>query len=338
MLKYRGKKKLITILLFVIILSGIIFLPVIYSLSVHLSKTDRVNANILLVEGWLPPNEIEMAYNEFQKKGYEYIITTGLKFATDYYMLSENGYLIFYPKRKISLDNEIPSHVIEIDAYSELGGENSARFNVYVNDSLVADFLADKKKRKYAIAWEGKLTDIDSIMVQFTNDGMGDYGDRNLCVKEIIIDRKTKIPYQNNSEYDIGPLDGKRRIVNNLNSNAESARNRLLSMGIDSSLIIAVPGKRVKINRTLTSALAFRDWLKTSDIDIKGINIISMGTHTRRTWMTYNKILHKKYDIGIISLPDYKERFSMKYKVLKTLRETIGIIYYWVILLPYLLS
>lgn len=335
MLKYRGKKTLIIILLFFIILSGIIFLPVIYSLSDHLSKTDRVNANILLVEGWLPPDEIEMAYNEFQKNGYEYIITTGLKSITDYYMLSENGYLIFYPKRKISLDNEIPLHVIEVDGYSELGGENSSQFNVFVNDSLVADFLAGKKKRKYAITWEGKLTDIDSIMVQFVNDGVGDYGDRNLYVKEIIIDHKTKIPHLNNSEYDIGALDGKRRIINNFNSVAESARNRLLSMGIDSSSIIAVPGKRVKINRTLTSALAFRDWLKTSDIDVKGINIISMGTHARRTWMTYNKILHKKYDIGIISLPDYKDRNSRKYKVLKTLRETFGIIYYWFILIPY---
>ena len=87
-------------------------------------------------------------------------------------------------------------------------------------------------------------------------------------------------------------------------SNAEFAKNRLLSMGIDSSLLIAIPGNKVKINRTLTSALAFRDWLKSTNIDIKGINIISMGTHARRTWMTYNKILNEKYKIGIISLPD----------------------------------
>ncbi len=51
--------------------------------------------------------------------------------------------------------------------------------------------------------------------------------------------------------------------------------------------------------------------------------------------MTYNKILHKKYEIGIISLPDYKEDSSRKYKVLKTLRETIGLIYYSIILIPY---
>jgi hypothetical protein len=106
-------------------------------------------------------------------------------------------------------------------------------------------------------------------------------------------------------------------------------------MGIDSSLLIAIPGNKVKINRTLSSALAFRDWLKSTNIDIKGINIISMGTHTRRTWMTYNKILNEKYVIGIISLPDNIHNYSRLSKVLKTIRETLGIIYYWFILLPY---
>ena len=334
MLRYPGGKRLIIIVLLLILLSSIIFLPIIYSLSDHLSKTAKVKANILLVEGWLPRYAIEMAYNEFQNNSYNHIITTGLK-APEYYMAGRNGYLIFYPKRVISADNEIPVHVIEVDAYSELGGENSSRFNVFINDSVVADFKAEKRKRKYEVTWEGDLTEIDSIIVQFVNDEVNEYGNRNLYIKGIIIDKKISIEYQNNSEYDISKLDGKRRIVNNFSSYAQLARSRLLSLGIDSSLVIAIPAKRVKINRTLTSALAFRNWLDSSDIEIKGINIISLGTHARRTWMTYNKILNEKYDIGIISLPDYQGYRSRKYKVLKTLRETIGIIYYWFILIPY---
>jgi hypothetical protein len=96
-----------------------------------------------------------------------------------------------------------------------------------------------------------------------------------------------------------------------------------------------VPAKRVRVNRTLTSALAFRDWIKTENPDINGINIISMGTHARRTWMTYNKILNEKYEIGIISLPDDSSLNSPAKKAFKTVRETLGIIYYWIILLPY---
>ena len=124
-------------------------------------------------------------------------------------MLSENGYLIFYLKNKFSDMNESGPHSIEIDAYSELEGENRAHFNLFINDSLIADFFAEKNKKKYRVDWDGDLREIRTIFIQFTNDGVGDYGDRNLYVKEIIIDHKITIPYLNNSEYDIGALYGK---------------------------------------------------------------------------------------------------------------------------------
>jgi len=310
------------------------FIPIVYSISDRLAKSERVNANTLLVEGWLPPYAIKMAYDEFQNNGYSQIITTGIN-SPDYCLIFTNGYLIFYPKGNILPDNKIRKHVIEVDGYSELGGENSSQFNVFINNSIVGNFQAEKRKKKYAVTWMGRLNDIDSIMVQFINDGVGNYGDRNLFVKGIIIDGKTVINYQNNSEYEVDLSGKKIRIINNFSSYAEIARNRLLSMGIDSSKVIAVSGKRVKINRTLTSALAFRDWLKTSEIEVKGINIVTLGAHAKRTWMTYNNILNKSYDIGIISLPDYKNNHSRKNKILKTLRETLGIIYYSIILSAY---
>ena len=167
------------------------------------------------------------------------------------------------------------------------------------------------------------------------DDSRSDYKTGNLFVKEIIIDHNISIPYQLNSVYNVIRSDGIHRIKNNYGSYAELAKNKLLSLGIDSSLIKAIPGKKVTINRTLTSALAFRDWLRTSKKDFKGINIVTLGTHAERTWMIYDRILNKKYDIGIISMPDYRERRSNKYKVFKTIRETLGIIYYWFILIPY---
>jgi hypothetical protein len=325
----------INIAIFLFLLGYVFLKPGSNSLSGYLSESDQVNANILIVEGWLPDYALEMASKEFQKNGYKHIITTGLTLPTDFYNEACDGFLVFYMKSRFAQQPESGRHTIEIEAYSELEEENCAHFNVYVNDSLVKDFLADKKIRKYGFTWDGSLTDIDSVLIQFTNDGMGDYGDRNLYVKELIIDNKIKIPYQKNTEYDVGEMDGKRRLKNNFSSCAEYAKNRLVTMGIDSTVIIAIPGKKAIINRTLKSAIAFRNWLRTSDIDIKGINIISQGTHTRRTLMIYSKILHKKYSIGIISLPDYDFNYSRRYRVLKTLRETLAIIYYWFILIVY---
>jgi hypothetical protein len=320
----------------VVLISGFLFLkPVFNSLSAYLSKSEPVKANILLVEGWLPDYALDMSYQEFNKNRYDYIVTTGLKMITDYYQVAMNGYLIFYPNDKLKNIGNSDNHIIEIEAYSEMGGDYSAHFNLFLNDSLIADFYADEHKRRYTYKWEGSLSGIDSIMIQLTNDRVDEKGDVNFYVKDIIIDHNTKIPYMNNTVYDIGALDGVKRIVNNFNSCAESARKRFMSMGIDSSVIIAVPVNRVITNRTLTSAISFRDWLKTININVKGINIVSMGTHARRTWITYNKILDEKYNIGIISLPDYGNNYSMTSRVLTTIRQTLGIIYYWFLLIPY---
>ena len=327
----KRKILLIAALLLLLILLSIVSLPII---SDHLSKTDRVKANILLVEGWLPSYAIEMAYNESKEPGYDHVITTGINIS-GYFQISMNGFLIFHTRERLKEINNPGEHTIAIEAYSDMEEENCAHFNVFVNDSMIADFFADKKKSQYLIQWKGNLTEIDSVMIQFDNDKFDKDVDRNLYVREIIFDRMIHISYQHNSEYDIGELDRKRRLNNNYNSHAELARNALLSLGIDSSLVLAIPGKRVRINRTLSSALAFRDWLKTSDIDVQGINIVTEGTHARRTWMTYNKILDKKYEIGIISLPEYEEHPSWKYKVFNTLREAIGLVYYWFILIPY---
>ena len=325
---------MIAVVFMIMIISGALFLPAINSISGRISKTDRVNANVLVVEGWLLPYAIEMAKNEFKNNSYDHLITTGIRIS-DYFQVSMNGYLIFYTHSRIKETDVSENHTISIDAYSEMEDEDCAHFNVFVNDSLVADFFADKKRRRYEISWEGRLSEIDSVLVQFDNDRFDEFGDRNLYVKEIILDRRINFHYQYNSEYDVGELDGQRRVNNNFSSHAELARNSLLALGIDSSRIIAVTGRKVRINRTLSSAVAFSEWLKTSGIEVKGINIITRGTHARRTRMTYNKILNANYEIGIISLPDYKENASRKYKVMKTIREIFSLAYYWILLIPY---
>ena len=320
----KRNKIRIAIVMVVFVLAGLVTLPVIYSISGQLSKTSRAEANVLLVEGWLPPYAIKLAFDEFRVGGYDHVFTTGIRIS-GYFQVSMNGYLIFYTSGLGEGAENSSVNTIEIDAYSELDGEGSAHFNVFVNDSLVGDFYADTEERLYLVRWTGNLSTVDSVMVQFDNDSRDENGDRNLYVKEIIINGDIRIPYQHNSVYVFGNPGAETRSENNFNSHAELARNSLLSLGVDSSLILAIPGERVRVNRTLSSALAFRDWLKTSDIEVTGINIVTSGTHAKRTLMTYNKILKKKYEVGIIALPDYKAQASRKYRVLNTIREMVGL-------------
>lgn len=331
------RKKLVRLFaVLIILISAGAFLarPVLVHLSDFLSKSERVDGNLLIIEGWLTSEDLNAALEEFRNGEYQYIVTTGLKSIPEYYNVFTDGYLIFYPGILKSSPEEKNSHIIEVKAYSELEEENSAHFNIWVNDSLIADFYGDKKRRKYAVQWNKRLDSIDSVMIQFDNDLTGDFGDRNLFVKEIIFDKNKAIPYLNHSVYDISQLDNRDRIVNNTKSNAEMTKKRLLSMGVDSTVVIAIPGQKVRVNRTLTSALAFRDWLKTSDIKVSGINIVSIGTHARRTWMTFNRVLDNSCKVGIIALPDRK-RHANDIRVLKTIRETIAFIYYRLILIAY---
>jgi hypothetical protein len=324
-------KQFKVLIFFVVILTILLACakPATTVMAEFLSKSDRVDANILVIEGWLSYNDLKAAADEFISGKYDYILTTGIKATTDYYNVNTDGYLIFHTANFL----KEPIRTIGVKARSELDGENSAHFNLWVNDSLVADFTADKRKRQYSVNWDG--TRVDSVMIQFDNDLVGDFGDRNLFVKELILNGNVIVPFLNNSVYDISALDNRNRIINNMKSNSELTAKRLLSMGIDSSKVIPIPGRKVRINRTLTSALALRDWLKESEIYIRGINIVSYGSHSRRTWMTFDKVLDKKVNVGIIALADKRYTGPDGVAYLKTLRETIAYLYYSIILLPY---
>lgn len=323
-------------LILMFILIGVFFL-ILYvsssSLGSFLGKSHKEKANLLIVEAWLPVTAIDLIKNEIINNSYDFVITTGIQSEElDFCMVPMNGYLIFYPKTVSINEVESRQHKIGVIARSEMGGIYSSHFNVFINDSLVADFNADEETRNFEVEWFGKPNEFDSLMVQFTNDYFDDSGDRNLYIKEIIIDNEMVIPYQFNSVYDVGSLGGNNRIINDFRSHSELMRNNLINYGIDPQKIIAVTGKRTKVNRTLNGALAFRRWLKTSDSDVAGINIVTLGIHARRTWLTYRKVLNNVCPVGVIPIPvthDIKGNTSDR---LAVIAETIALIYYWIIL------
>jgi hypothetical protein len=330
-------KNTIKITLIFISLAGLLFLLLQnYSdnLLKFLEKSHRLDAEMLVIEAWLPDPAIEMAKSEIHNQSYDFIVTTGIKSSElDFCMVAMNGYLIFYPGLRSNEGYDSEHHKIEVVARSKMGGKYCSHFNFYINDSIIADFNADEKPGKYKVEWNAPLSEIDSLMFEFTNDYLDVKGDRNLYIKEIIFDDSLVIPYQFNSVFDIGNLGGNDRTINDYESHPEIVRNKLIKSGIDSSKVIAVTGSKTRINRTLTGALAFRDWLMESGQNVRDVNIISMGIHARRTWMTYKKVLGKSYNIGIIALPESGNEISEKSKRYAAITETLDLVYYWVILI-----
>jgi hypothetical protein len=330
----HGKKTVIAFVGICLLVIIILILPANIQPKVFLSKTERVNANLLIVEGWLPSYSVDLVNKEFRDSDYDMIITSGVKSSNlDYCTVGSLGTLIFYPHFDPGSKYKKENHHIEIIAHSGMGGRYKAHFNFCINDSLAADFTAGKQKRKYGLNWYGSLGDIDSLSIEFDNDLVDEHGDRDLFIKEIVIDNEIHIPYQFNSVYEILTVDGKKRILNNVNSNSDIVRNELITSGIDPSLIVSVSADKVIINRTLSSALATRNLLGKMDLRIRGINVMSLGVHSRRTYMTYEKVLGKSYTIGIVSIPQNNKNKSKTGEIFEIIYEIIGIIYYQIIFL-----
>lgn len=328
--RFYFKKKFSLLLIFLILTAFLlVFLK---SMGKFLSETRKVNASLLVVEGWIPVSAFKAVYDEYLTGQYNKIVTTGLN-TPEYCQLSSNGNLVFYLHNGMFSNVNSLQHKIEISAYSELDGEHSAHFTVFVNDKQVGDFFAQIKEKQYTVEWKGLLTDIDSVTIRFDNDMLGEFGDRNLYVNKIIFDSQIEIPVNHNSVYKIDFIHGNQVIPNNYGTYAESARLRLIELGIDSSKIEAVSAGKVELNRTLASVYAFKSWLSDSEHEYTGINIISYGIHARRTFMIFKQILPTKYRIGIIAIPDEKLTKSRKYKYFKVIRELAGIAYYRVLLL-----
>jgi hypothetical protein len=332
------KSKLKYILPFICLIILLLVLATIKrgDLQDFLSKTMKIDADVLVVEGWLPDKAIEVAVDEIKTGSYDLVITTGTKSPEiDFCLMGMNGYLIFYPKLNKSREEDNAVHKIEVVAKSKMGGTYSCHFNLFINNTRVADFTADNKSRKYGVNWSGSLNDIDSVMVQFDNDMVDKNGDRNFFVKEIIFDDSISVPYKYNSVYNVGKMNSQERFVNNYETLAEYARNKLIRLGIDPSKVLPLSAGRTRFNRTLSSVLAFRQGLETERIKYTDFNVITLSLHARRTWMTYKSVLNKSFNIGIITIPEPDNKNSENNVLSKVLIEYLDLIYYYIILVPF---
>jgi len=325
------RPKVIQRVLIILVISGIVLsYPSLLFFKQFLAKTKKVNANVLLVEGWLPRYALKMAAKEFEEGGYEYILTSGLELP-EYLEMFSNGFLVYQLEKAIPVSND--SLDIEVEAFGSPGGKYKAHFNVWINDSIIADFYAGTRKVHFSKNIEMKVSEIQSIMIEFDNDGMSKAGDINLFFKTLRINGKEYLPYSENNYYDHGLLDGKHSRKTNSRSYAESARQTLLEFGLDSSKVIAVPGNKTSLNRTLASSEAVFNWYKNHELNIEGANLVSLGVHSRRSWQTYHTLFKKEFPVGVIALPDYKHPFPRSYTIKYIIKQTLAYFYYLVVLL-----
>lgn len=112
---------------------------------------------------------------------------------------------------------------------------------------------------------------------------------------------------------------------------AELSAATFKALGFNSDKLVAVPGPQVIKDRTYHSAYALRDWLSNSELEVKSINLLSFGPHTRRSWLLFKEALEPKVKVGAIALDplDYDPQtwWQSSEGVRSILSETIAYIY-----------
>jgi len=100
---------------------------------------------------------------------------------------------------------------------------------------------------------------------------------------------------------------------------------------ISEKAIVPIIPKPVERDRTFASALAVKNWLDQNNIQPKGINLFSIGPHSRRSWMLYKEAIGKEIPVGIIAFEnreyDPKRWWKTSSGVRIVLSETIAYIY-----------
>lgn len=202
-----------------------------------------------------------------------------------------------------------------------------------------------KKKECYRISWFSLLLIalVIFLLFRFFRERIYDYLSPNepITTKVLVIEgwlddfaiEEAYTIYQEN-DYEIiittgGSLDIG-YLATHFVTTADLARATLLELGMDSTKIIAVPRKHVLEKRTYQSAIALKNWVDTNEPDIHSFNLVSLGTHSKRSLFLFRKALPDK-EIGIIALQDQRFDPEKWWKTSKGSRtvitEAIGYFY-----------
>jgi len=114
---------------------------------------------------------------------------------------------------------------------------------------------------------------------------------------------------------------------------AEVAAATFTKLGLSDAEVQPVPSEARHRNRTYASALALRDFLALNGVKIDAMNLVTEGTHARRSRLCFRRALGNHVEVGVISIEnrDYESaqwwRYSSGIKTI--LGETLAVLYAW---------
>jgi uncharacterized SAM-binding protein YcdF (DUF218 family) len=121
-----------------------------------------------------------------------------------------------------------------------------------------------------------------------------------------------------------GPVIGSGGYVNDFNTLASVGAELLVAAGLPADVVQMVPSHVSGRDRTYSSAVALRDWLRQHRLNVTAINVVSEDVHARRTWLLFQRAFGAEVKVGIIAIPnpDYQPKRWWRYS--EGVREILG--------------
>ena len=114
-------------------------------------------------------------------------------------------------------------------------------------------------------------------------------------------------------------------------STAELLAAKIMERGVDSAKIQLIKVSPSPNNRTNSSSLAARDWLVSHPNDFNAVNVVSIGSHARRSYYLFNKSLGDQCRVGIISINniayDQNKWWTSSYGFKEVITEFLAYVY-----------
>ena len=119
--------------------------------------------------------------------------------------------------------------------------------------------------------------------------------------------------------------------VSGFRNYAELAHVRLKALGVDERRIVVLETMDITKDRTYQSARAVQRWFSLNRTDLKGLDVYTLGAHTRRSRLLFKKVFGNGVNVGVIAAKDQSydpERWWKSSNGARTvLSELIGYLY-----------
>jgi uncharacterized SAM-binding protein YcdF (DUF218 family) len=101
-----------------------------------------------------------------------------------------------------------------------------------------------------------------------------------------------------------GPVTGRGHYINDYQTSASVGADLLKSAGVPPDVVQMVPSRAMDRDRTYGSAVALREWFRSHNMAVHGVNVVTENAHARRTRFLFEKALGKDVAVGVIGVPN----------------------------------